>query len=282
MSRLQGMDLIRDIDACTLNPGQCAFWWLGQHSFVLKMGQTILYLDPFLADLPGRKVRPLLKPQEITNADLILGSHDHTDHIDRTIWPALAAASPRATFVVPSLQRNRLAGEIAMPSERLMGLDDAQSFSCKETEVIALPAAHELLDRDPRTGQHPYLGFVIKGNGCTVYHSGDTCIYPGLYDRLLKYRPDVMFLPINGRDAERLARGCIGNMTYQEAADLAGLIQPQLTVPAHFDMFQGNTEDPQLFVDYMNIKYPNLSTCIPQYGTPTMVSGKGLTTNEHE
>jgi len=62
-------------------------------------------------------------------------------------------------------------------------------------------------------------------------------------------------------------------MTYQEAADLAGAVKPQLTIPAHFDMFAGNCEDPKLFTDYMRIKYPHLKTIVCEYGRRLVMVG---------
>lgn len=132
--------------------------------------------------------------------------------------------------------------------------------------MTAVPAAHEFLDEDPATGLHPYLGYIIEGGGFRLYHAGDTCLYEGMQARLRQWPLDLALLPINGRDAKRLAANCIGNMTYQEAADLAGAVRPGLTVPTHFDMFATNSEDPQLFVDYMRVKYPRLATCIPRHG----------------
>jgi len=55
-------------------------------------------------------------------------------------------------------------------------------------------------------------------------------------------------------------------MTYQEAADLAGDLRPGLVVPTHFEMFSGNTADPQAFQAYLNVKYPHLRSAIPQHG----------------
>ncbi|MBQ7679769.1 MAG: hypothetical protein IJT34_07965 [Butyrivibrio sp.] len=66
---------------------------------------------------------------------------------------------------------------------------------------------------------------------------------------------DLELLPINGRDAVRYRRNCIGNMTWQEAADLAGEVAPGLVIPGHWDMFADNSADPQAFVDYLDIKY---------------------------
>ena len=112
---LTGNELIEAIDGCPCGQGQAVLWWLGQHSFVLKLGATILYLDPFLTPVAGRLVPPLLRPEDIVHADFILGSHDHADHIDREAWPALARSSPRARFIVPEIIRSALAYDLEHP-----------------------------------------------------------------------------------------------------------------------------------------------------------------------
>lgn len=263
---LTGNELIADIDRTRPAAGTFSTWWLGQHGFVLKFAGAIIYVDPFLSPLAGRTVPPLLAPREVTHADLVLGSHDHADHIDRPVWPELAVASPCCCFVVPELVRAELADRLPLVADRLVGIDAGQTVTFGAVRVTGIAAAHEFLDRDPATGRSPYLGYVIEAGGCTVYHAGDTCIYEGMQATLRAWRFDAVFLPINGRDARRLAANCIGNMTYQEAADLAGALAPRLTVPTHFEMFPGNREDPQLFADYMRVKYPHLPTRIPEHG----------------
>jgi len=86
------------------------------------------------------------------------------------------------------------------------------------------------------------------------------------------FKPDVMMLPINGRDAVRLESGCIGNLTYQEAADFAGYVQPRITIPGHFEMFAHNSEDPELFSEYMRVKYPDLDVLIPEHGARIIIN----------
>ena len=260
---LTGKKLIKDIDDCQLDYGEIALWWLGQSSFVAKMGDAVIYIDPFLSPHPKRLIKPLLKPQQINHADLVLGTHDHTDHIDRKTWPTLAQASTIARFVVPELIRKRLIRDLKIPADRFVGLDDGTSAELSGVKIIGIAAAHEFLDQNPKTGQHPYLGYLIEGNGCCIYHTGDCCIYEGLITKLKPWNLDLLLVPINGRDAQRLAAGTIGNMTYQEAADLAGAIKPSLTIPTHYDMFAHNAADPQLFLDYMRVKYPKLpaQTC---------------------
>jgi L-ascorbate 6-phosphate lactonase len=268
--------LINEINQTSVAAGQCAFWWLGQHGFVLKLKGRVVYIDAFLSNSKGRRIPPLLDPAQVTNADLVLGSHDHMDHIDRGAWPTMAKSSPAAKFVVPMLLRERICEELGIGADRVMGVDEGITAAIGDLKISAVPAAHEFLDVDPRTGFHPFLGFVIECDGVCIYHAGDTCIYEGMQAILRRWHFDVAFLPINGRSAKRLASGIIGNMTYQEAADLAGTLKPGLVVPTHFEMFEGNQEDPQLFIDYVAVKYPSLKTMIPAHGQRVLVGGAAL------
>jgi L-ascorbate metabolism protein UlaG (beta-lactamase superfamily) len=273
---LTGQDLIHDVDAASLGPGEGAFWWMGQLSYILKLGETVLYLDPYLSPSKARTWPPLVKPAEVTNAAIITGSHDHSDHIDRPVWPALAAASPKAKFVVPDLLRRRIAADLKMPEERFVGLDDGKAAEIAGVKITGVAAAHEFLDQDPQSGRFPYLGYVIEGNGMRVYHSGDTCKYEGLEARLKRWGGiDLAFLPINGRDAVRLRGNCIGNMTFQEAVDLAGAAGVRLAVPSHWDMFKNNSEDPQKFADYVAVKFPRVRAIVPSRGEKAVWRGEG-------
>jgi L-ascorbate metabolism protein UlaG (beta-lactamase superfamily) len=269
----KGSELINEINNCELKPGSAVFWWLGQMGQVIKLGNTVIYIDAFLADWPDRNTAPLLRPEEVTNADFILGTHDHGDHIDREVWHQLSISSPDAVFIVPKCLVGTLSKDLDIPKERFKGLDEGISFNGKGIKISAVPSAHEFLDRDAVTGCYPYLGYVMEGNGRVLYHSGDCCIYEGLQDRLRCWEHiDVMFLPINGRDAKRYRDNIIGNMTYQEAVDLAGTVKPGLVVPGHYDMFRFNGEDPQLFADYLEAKYPGLSYWIGKHGEMVRVN----------
>lgn len=270
---LSGRLLISDIDRSEVPAGKLACWWMGQHSFILKAGRTVMYIDPFLSDIPGRLVPPMLGPAEVTNAHLILGTHDHVDHIDRKAWPALAKASPRAKFIAPDLLRAALLRETGIASDRVIGMDDGQTVDVVGVKITAVASAHEFLEQDPATGKFPHLGYVIQAGGRIVYHSGDCCIYEGLITKLQGIlgaagaeKFDAMFLPINGRDAKRYLAGCLGNMTYQEAADLAGAVGTRLVIPAHWDMFAMNLGSPGDFADYVKAKYPGTPCRICRYG----------------
>lgn len=268
---MTGRELIGDISHCRVAPGGCALWWLGQHGFAVKLGQTVLYIDAFLTGLPGRQIAPMLKPFEVNNADFVLGTHDHADHIDRPAWPEIALASPTARFIVPLLLREQLVEQLGLPNDRVIGADELIRLELGDVTISAVPSAHEFLDADLATGLHPHLGFVVEGNGFCLYHAGDCCLYEGLHEKLRKWKFDLMILPINGRDARRLNAGCIGNMTYQEAVDLSGSIRPGAVIPAHYEMFEFNSSNVADFLEYAQVKYPAQQVIVPQHGQRVII-----------
>jgi L-ascorbate 6-phosphate lactonase len=260
----QHAELIHEINKAAPPYGGLAFWWLGQHSFIVKAGGRILYFDPYLSPDDARQVPPLLLPKEVRHADFVFGSHDHIDHVDPYAITGIAAATSKTRFVVSRVAAQHLT-QLGIADERVLTLDEGLTYEEEGLRISAIAAAHEFLDRDPVLG-YPYLCFIVETGGVTIVHTGDTCRYEGMLLKLRRWSPDIFFVPINGRDAVRLSNDCIGNMTYQEAVDLAGELQPRLTVPSHYDMFAHNSADPKLFADYMDVKYPERRYWIGGHG----------------
>ena len=246
---LKGKDLFKAVEESQ----QDAFWWLGQHSFIIKLAGTIILIDPFLMEMERRNVAPLFNAADATSVKLVLCTHDHLDHIDPFAIAELAKHG-KAHFLAPKAHEARMLS-LGLSHERLTLLNDAETVSREGLSITAIKAAHEFFDQSPE-GYFPYLGYVVEGNGKALYHAGDTVWWEGLQTRLSQWRLDAALVPINGRDAHRYKTGIIGNMTYQEAADLLGGLDVGLSVPTHYDMFDGNREDPQLFLDYLAVKYP--------------------------
>ena len=235
--------------------GSAVLRWLGQMGLLVKMGETVLCIDYFASDLPGRQAPPPIPTEAMGGVGLFLGTHNHLDHIDHPAWQAWARCCPRAKFIFPEYHRKEILADGIAP-ERCVGMNDGDCVRTGGVTVRAIAASHEFLDPDPVSGLYPCLQYVIEGNGVRLYHAGDTLRYEGMLPKLKAFGPmDAALLPINGRDAERYRRDCIGNMTFQEAADLAGELKPALVLPGHWDMFADNPGDPDAFADYLAVKY---------------------------
>ena len=253
--------------------GTAVIWWLGQMGVWIKMGDTVLSVDYFATEIPGRTIAPPVPAQEVRGIAAFLGSHNHIDHIDHPAWRIWAKNLPEAKFVFPRIHRESLLRD-GIGEDRLLGLNEGESVEVGGIRISAIAAAHEFLDRDPETGLYPALQYLIEGNGLRIYHAGDTLRYEGMIGKLRAFgQIDAAILPINGRDAVRYRGHCIGNMTFQESVDLAGELRPRLVIPGHFDMFANNSENPEKFADYLDAKYPGLVPCvIPQYQTPIFLT----------
>jgi len=259
-----GLDLLRDIDSCDLPQGALAFWWLGQMSFVVKVGGHVLYIDPYLAERDTRLVGPLLDAGQVPHADYVLCSHDHSDHLDPVATVGIAGASPQAKFVCSGVSAKHLVA-LGIDEQRIIRLDGDAVYQDGQLAITAIPAAHEGLEHHAELG-YPHVSFVVEYGPVCLYFAGDTLCYDGMPASLSGYAFDLVMVPINGRDGERLERGCIGNMTCQEAVDLVGLLHPRLAVPGHYDMFANNPGDVSLFAAYMDVKYPDVPYWIGSHG----------------
>lgn len=261
----RGRALVAQIDELAVPTGMLAIWALGQSGFILKGGQTVAYLDPYLTNSVGenghgprgafvRQFPPPLEPEDATNAQVVFCTHEHLDHTDPHTLRPLSRTSPRAVIVCSSWSRDMLL-EAGVPSGRILvpRLDEARSLG--GLTFTALPSSHYGLDSDPVRG-HRWLGYVVDLNGVTLYHSGDTILHDGLVERLKRRSVDVACLPVNGRDFWRERRGIIGNLDARESAELAATIGADVLIPMHNDMFALNHASPAVLADFLDRHYP--------------------------
>lgn len=237
-------------------------YWLGQMGLLIDTGNAKICVDYFASPLEGRLTPPPFPADALTDIDIFIGTHDHIDHIDLEAWKIWAKTNPNARFVFPKAHMDSVLAD-GISEDNAIGLDDGDAFEFGDIKIHAIAASHEFLDRDEETGLYPYLQYIIEANGVRIHHAGDTVRYEGMLPKLRSFGDiDVQLLPINGRDAKRYRINFIGNMTYQEAADLAGEIKPKMVIPGHWDMFEINGEDPSLFADYLDAKYNGKIKCV--------------------
>lgn len=256
-SRLRALDIRR---------GEMAFVHLGQLGFMMRLGRAVAGCDMFLSPMEGRLVPPQTTAEDAASCDLIFGTHDHADHIDRPLWRRMAALGCRSLFVVPAAVRESVIADTGLPARQVVGMDAGETRVLRGVGVKAVASAHERIERDAR-GRHLALGFVLSAGGVRIYHSGDCCPYEGLQTTLSGAGCiDVAFLPVNGRSAWRLSHGFIGCMDGHEAVELAGELGAGALVPGHHDMFAPNLGDVDECRAFAAVKYPALRVEIPRTG----------------
>lgn len=248
---------LADVAAARRQSDQLHAWWLGQSGFLVQWQGRHLLFDPYLSDSLTckyaatdkphvRMTERVVAPGRLDFVDVVTSSHNHTDHLDPETLQPLTAVNLKLVMVCPEANRVTVRQRSGLPDKRIVGLTAGQGVTdISGFEFHAVPAAHEALDTD-KLGRHIYLGFVVKLGPWTLYHSGDTVLFPGMADALRPFGVDLALLPINGRAPERRVAG---NLWGREAAQLAAAIGARCAVPCHYEMFHFNTASPAEFVE---------------------------------
>jgi L-ascorbate metabolism protein UlaG (beta-lactamase superfamily) len=259
--------LISEINMSKVDPDSLQIWWIGQEGFIFKSHRQIIYIDPYLSSYAEKltkgkpdehvRIKPApMKPEDVTNADIVLCTHDHADHIDPEGIPVIASKSPHAHFVVPECAQQTMQN-FGIEDERIQTMKGDDELELNDINIHAVPAKHEEFDKHPEK-DYPYLSYVINIDSISVFHAGDTIPYDGQVERVNKHKIDLAFVPINGRDEVRHKFNLEGNFTCEEAVQFALDIKAGLTIPMHYDMFTINTADINEFrriADRYNLRY---------------------------
>ncbi|MFW6117091.1 MAG: MBL fold metallo-hydrolase [Thermoproteota archaeon] len=175
--------------------------WLGHASFKIKTRGKILYIDPY-------------KGRYSENADLILVTHSHDDHCDKS-----KIEEGRKSDTVIVAPRDCIS-EIDSP---LRTLNPGEETEVDHIKIRAVEAYNYKRFRSPGTPYHPKglgVGYLITSEDKTIYHAGDTDFIP----EMRKLRDiDVALLPSGGTYT----------MDNDEAAEAAIVIQPETVIPIH-------------------------------------------------
>ncbi len=226
--------------------------WLGQAGFRLELDGVSVVVDPWLSPHELRLAPTPALELAADGLDWVLITHEHLDHLDLPLLPTVLERSPAASVVLPAPIVPLVEGVV--DESRIVAVQPHDSLDLGGLEVEVVPAFHGVTMEDAygdgsAVGGRPrFVGYVLRG-GAPIYHAGDTIVTDELVSALRPLGIEVALLPVNGRDAEREARGIVGNMDASEAVELALEIGASTLVPYHWDGFAGNTVSPGSVVD---------------------------------
>ena len=230
-------------------PGQVALRWLGQGGWAMRSPDGVVWcVDPYLSSYSSRPDFQRLAPAPVeaaaVQADAVLCTHNHSDHVDPISLPQIAQASPAVRFYVAAEGAQKLrdlgimAGRIqtVRAGDRGVPVRATNAYSGDVTVDIVF-AEHG----GDAVGYVFNVGVSEHGHArpLRVYVTGDSLYGPQLVSDATR-GVDVLCVCINGR---------MGNMTHEEAARLAGELEAHTVIPMHYGVMPHNTIDPQLFLD---------------------------------
>jgi L-ascorbate metabolism protein UlaG (beta-lactamase superfamily) len=171
-------------------PGEAVITFIGHSTCLLRYARGRVLTDPMFGNsLYGmhRHREAMLPPGALEGIDVALISHAHSDHLHRR---SLERLDRSVTLVVPA----GTGGADDLGFRRIVELRPGSTFETSTMQITAVPARHRVGVR----GRKLALGYIIKGDGPTIYFAGDTGYFHGFQQIGERYEPEVALLPISG------------------------------------------------------------------------------------
>jgi L-ascorbate metabolism protein UlaG (beta-lactamase superfamily) len=214
-----------------IQPGQICITWIGHASFLIQTHEINVLIDPNWAmwlKVIKRLKQPGFEIHHLPSIDFVLVTHAHFDHLDRRTLRRVAADQP---IVVP-IGVGNLVHDLGF--HIVHELDYWQTVKLGPLEVSLTPCYHwgARFLADLHRG---FGGFLIKTEGRSIFHCGDSAYFPGFREIGEHYDIDIALLPIGAYDAPT---GREVHMNPEEAVKAFSELGAKTLVPMHYGTFR--------------------------------------------
>jgi len=186
--------------------------WYGQGALRIVTDGKVVYTDP------------LWIPNPTYDADVILITHAHFDHLSaddiaKVINDGTVIAAP--DDCVDEIKQNF--------DNEIIAVKPGEKYTIKDINIQAVPA-YNIIKIECHPKQNNWVGYVIDTQDGKYYYTGDTEKIP----EMNSLDVDVIFVPL-GQTYTML--------NVQQAADTVKAAGAKIAVPVHYGAYEGSEND---------------------------------------
>jgi L-ascorbate metabolism protein UlaG (beta-lactamase superfamily) len=223
--------------------GKPAVTWIGHSSFLVEMASKHILIDPvfsrYLVILKRRR-RPGIRVRNLPAIDLVLLTHAHMDHLDPASLRRVVRNNRRLGAPSPVVCVPRSVEDLVQPLgfSGIRALDTWEATSLGELTVTLTPARHwgARLFNDTWRG---YGGYVLRAGDESIYHCGDSALFPGFAEIGRRLVPRVALLPIGAYSPENFRSV---HTSPEDALAAFQALGSDLMIPMHYGTFRLSLE----------------------------------------
>ena len=220
--------------------------WIGQSTILLNYKNLTVLTDPQFSNRasplffggPKRVTPTPFEIEDLPNIDIVLISHNHYDHLDRSSIRDLIKHQPSIKFLVPlGLGQTLYKWGVVDVTE----LDWWQAINLHEVEIQPSPVKHwssrSLLDRNSSL----WAGWMIKWDDFSFYFAGDSGYSSDFKETAKRLgNPTLAAIPIGAYEPRDFMKAA--HMNPEEAVKVFEDLQAKYGVAIHWGTFKLTTE----------------------------------------
>lgn len=226
--------------------------WLGHSSFRIEISDQVLLVDPWIT---GNPVFPAEQRTEaIAGATHILVSHGHGDHSGDAIEISKELGIPIVGIY------DLMSWWETKNGVKTLGFNKGGTVQLGDVAVTMVNAAHSSSILDNETGPAyagAEAGFMIAGEGQTIYFSGDTDVMADMKIFNDLHAPDIGILCAGGHFTMDMKRAAYAAKTF---------FNFKTVIPCHYRTFPLLEQSAQTLISALpdtNVIEPEVLQAIP-------------------
>lgn len=207
--------------------------WFGHSTFRIETGSSVIMIDPFLKGNPTFNAAGLSFEDAIKGVTHVGITHGHDDHFADAA--EICKTNGAVLFATYELA-------LHVGAEKLEPMNTGGTVASADFSLTLTDALHSSSSGGTYLGNPNGIVLTTK-EGKTVYHMGDTDVFPGMELVNKLYKPDIGIVPIGDRftmGARTAAFACKEFFTFN------------VVFPCHYGTFPILDQNPDKFVAEMS------------------------------